>query len=254
MDRTASTGDAEMIGLVDPDPLHQMAWRSWFAAHGFPLAWIASTAADARRALNGHPTAFLLIRFDLPDESGARLLHSIRPALPGLRALLLVHTAHPAVEALAYRAGALGCLGWESSCDQMLHALPHALKGRPLWTLETVYRVEDWWRTWGAPWAALSPRQRRIAWAAAHGLSDKEIARWLGCSKETVRTHLSRALERLGRADRVDLARWLFRGGLRDPRCAALLDLEPMPDERTLLEAIEPDWIESPPILSPTAG
>ena len=243
-----------MIGLVDPDPLHQMAWRSWFAAWGFPLAWIAPTAADARRAPHGHPGAFLLIRFDLPDESGARLLHSIRPALPGLRAVLLVHTAHPAVEALAYRAGALGCLGGESSCDPLFPALSHALEGRPLWTPEAIDRIERWWRIWGAPWAALSPRQRQIAWAAAHGLSDKEIARWLGCSKETVRTHLRRALERLGRTDRVDLARWLVWGGLRDPRCAALLDLEPMPDEHTLLEAIDPDWIGSPAIPSPPAG
>jgi hypothetical protein len=77
-----------------------------------------------------------------------------------------------------------------------------------------------------------------VAWAAAHGLSNKEIARVLSIAPETVRTYLARALARLGRMDRVDLTRWLAQGGLLDPRCAALLDEDPLPDFQQLIEAL----------------
>jgi hypothetical protein len=38
--------------------------------------------------------------------------------------------------------------------------------------------------------------------------------------------------------DRVDLTRWLAQGGLLDPRCAALLDEDPLPDFRQRIEAL----------------
>ena len=46
--------------------------------------------------------------------------------------------------------------------------------------------------------AALSERQREVMMLLVEGLSNKEIARRLGISPETVKTHLARLYERLG--------------------------------------------------------
>jgi DNA-binding CsgD family transcriptional regulator len=53
----------------------------------------------------------------------------------------------------------------------------------------------------------LSAREREVAQLAACGLGDKEIARRLGISPTTVRTHVDHAYRKLGVNNRVALAR-----------------------------------------------
>jgi DNA-binding CsgD family transcriptional regulator len=55
----------------------------------------------------------------------------------------------------------------------------------------------------------LSPRERAVAKLAAQALSDKDIARQLGVSVTTVRTHLDRAFRKLGVGSRMAMARRL---------------------------------------------
>ncbi len=50
---------------------------------------------------------------------------------------------------------------------------------------------------------ALTRRQREVLAAFARGRQTKEIARELGISEATVKTHLARATERLGAATRA---------------------------------------------------
>ena len=52
----------------------------------------------------------------------------------------------------------------------------------------------------------LSQRERQIAEAAAHGGSNKEIARALGITERTVKAHLTAAYEKLGVRDRMQLS------------------------------------------------
>lgn len=64
-----------------------------------------------------------------------------------------------------------------------------------------------------APSAAanLSPRETEVAQLAACGLGDKDIARRLGISPTTVRTHIDHAYRKLGVNNRVALARFIER-------------------------------------------
>ena len=55
----------------------------------------------------------------------------------------------------------------------------------------------------------LSPRELEVAKSASLGLGDKEIARLLGISPTTVRTHLDNAFKKLGINNRCVLARTL---------------------------------------------
>lgn len=51
---------------------------------------------------------------------------------------------------------------------------------------------------------ALTARQRQVLAALSRGRQTKEIARDLGVSEGTVKTHLARACERLGAANRAE--------------------------------------------------
>lgn len=52
----------------------------------------------------------------------------------------------------------------------------------------------------------LSPREREVALLVARGCTDHDIARILGIGFATVRTHLTRAMEKRGCANRAELA------------------------------------------------
>jgi DNA-binding NarL/FixJ family response regulator len=54
--------------------------------------------------------------------------------------------------------------------------------------------------------SALSHRQQEVLAAVARGLQTKEIARELGIAEGTVKTHISRACERLGARTRAQAA------------------------------------------------
>lgn len=57
----------------------------------------------------------------------------------------------------------------------------------------------------------LTPRQSQVCAALLRGCGDKQIAREIGISIPTVRTHLNKLFERLGATDRSELLVALFR-------------------------------------------
>jgi DNA-binding CsgD family transcriptional regulator len=56
----------------------------------------------------------------------------------------------------------------------------------------------------------ISQRQADVVWELLHGHSDKQIARQLGVSVGTVRTHLGRLFLRFGLQDRSELILYIF--------------------------------------------
>ena len=61
----------------------------------------------------------------------------------------------------------------------------------------------------------LSPRERQVATLVARGCRDREIAHLLGVGFGTVRTHLNHAMDKLGCANRAELAATLSRTDMR---------------------------------------
>jgi DNA-binding CsgD family transcriptional regulator len=61
----------------------------------------------------------------------------------------------------------------------------------------------------------LSPRQAEIVHRVLHAKSDKQIARELGISVPTVRTHMARLFQKFDANDRVELLVYVFTS-LRD--------------------------------------
>lgn len=94
----------------------------------------STTRAEAPHWVARHPPGHLLVDFVLPDASGLRWLAAFRPAHSDLVAVLLAEDLHPAVLALAARAGACAAL-----CTLLPQATPRArlqafLAGDRTWT------------------------------------------------------------------------------------------------------------------------
>jgi len=67
---------------------------------------------------------------------------------------------------------------------------------------------------------ALTGREREVVALVAHGLSNDEIADALVLSLATAKTHVSRAMLKLGARDRAQLVVFAYQAGLVTPRAA----------------------------------
>jgi DNA-binding NarL/FixJ family response regulator len=72
-----------------------------------------------------------------PEEDSPSSYHPLSELLSEgqeCSGLLLVEVPHPAREALAWKAGARGCLWRGQPCERLLAAVRQALAGTSLWT------------------------------------------------------------------------------------------------------------------------
>jgi len=67
------------------------------------------------------------------------------------------------------------------------------------------------------PYEGLSERERQILLLAAMGHTNKDIARTLHLSEQTVHNNRANVMEKLGLHDRVELLRYTVRRGLLNP-------------------------------------
>ncbi|HET6434973.1 MAG TPA: response regulator transcription factor [Xanthomonadaceae bacterium] len=170
------------------------------------LRWLGAHAPARDHPAGAEPPALLLLDGDDPLTDRARR----RPLLPAPWRLYFYR--QPSVAALVHciEAGAHGCLDKQAAPATVLQALRAIQAGLFVATPDLLLRAVGVQAA--APveaprgdWSLLTGRQREIVACAARGLSNKQIARALGISPETVKTHLQRVFERHGVHGRIAL-------------------------------------------------
>jgi len=126
----------------------------------------------------------------------------------------------------ALRAGASGFLLKDTQPEELLQALRVVMRGDALLSpaitrrliSEFVARPPD--ALAAAGMKTLTNREREVTALVAHGLSNEEIADALVLSSATAKTHVSRAMIKLGARDRAQLVVFAYQAGLVAPRTA----------------------------------
>jgi DNA-binding CsgD family transcriptional regulator len=170
------------------------------------LDWLGAFAPAQPRSCHRAAPALLLLDGDDPRiERECR-----RPLLPSPRRLYFYRRPSVASLLTCIAARANACLDKQARPEAVLRAIRAAESGlfvtMPALLLQALGDAEvvD---TIAVPgdWSALTGRQREIVRWAAQGMSNKQIARKLQISPETVKSHLQHAFERGGVHNRVAL-------------------------------------------------
>jgi DNA-binding NarL/FixJ family response regulator len=150
----------------------------------------------------------ILLDLKLPGMDGVGVLRELRACGLATRALVLTSASDRALVTLAMQAGAAGFLYKDVDPDALVRALRSVHDGNTLLAPEAAGSLL---RSPAAASAvrgigALTGREREVLAQIADGRSNREIARRLGVSEKTVKTHVSSVLAKLGVADRTQAA------------------------------------------------
>jgi len=163
-------------------------------------------AIEAVRALE--PTVVLLDLF-LPGQDGIGVLARIKQDRPATEVIMLTSSTDDEHLLGALRAGALAYLPKTAGVDQVVGSVRAAARGESLLDPRIAARLVREVRDAAGrrrPLDHLSPREVEVLTVLARGRSNREIARTLAISEETVKAHVSSILSKLHLVDRTQAA------------------------------------------------
>lgn len=170
------------------------------------------------------------IRMPKMDGISATAEICANPALAAVRVLVLTTFETDEHVLAALRAGASGFLGKVAKPETVIEAIRIVARGEsllsPTATRSLIERVLREPRGEQAPdqqrrqitLDGLTEREREVMALVAEGLSNDDIADRLAISSHTVKTHVNRAMMKLGAHDRAQLVTIAYESGLRGLR------------------------------------
>jgi len=184
-------------------------------------------AVDSRERLReqvARSAADIVVAECLPCTSAGRAafraIEEIRTARPTAR-ILAIDCGHGGEHfSLAIRAGAHGFLTREAAAGDVLTALRCIGRGETCVGPSVVTRIVNTCVPGGTPEApvdafeTLSERAREVFRLAAVGHTNREIARTLHLSEQTIQNQRAQVMATLGFHDRVELLRYALRRGI----------------------------------------
>jgi DNA-binding NarL/FixJ family response regulator len=168
----------------------------------------------------------VLMDIRMPGVDGLSATHQIAadPELAGVHVLILTTFDHDEYVVEALGAGAAGFLIKNTEPRQLLHGIRVVAGGEALLspglTRRLIARLTSRTttpRVDSDALAQLTTREKEIVGLVAHGLSNADIAAALTISHATAKTHVNRAMTKLGARDRAQLVVLAYQHRLVEP-------------------------------------
>ena len=160
--------------------------------------------------------------FDRSGCTSFQSIESIRAARPTTKILALECRCSSEQFSLAIKAGASGFLTREAQAADVVTALRSVARGQTyvspaiVTKMVNTYVLKSPQGMLEDPYENLSEREREVMLLAAIGHTNREIARTLHLSEQTIHNYRANVMEKLGFHDRVELLKYAIRRGLID--------------------------------------
>ncbi|GHG03415.1 response regulator [Streptomyces zaomyceticus] len=223
------------VVLADDQALLRSAFK--VLVNSEPDMEVVGEAADGAQAValaRSERADVVLMDIRMPGTDGLAATRMITadPELSDVRIVMLTTFEVDEYVVQSLRAGASGFLGKGAEPEELLGAIriahageallsPAATKGLIATFLAQgpgAEAVGEGGRGRTERLAALTAREREVLVLVAGGLSNDEIAERLDVSPLTVKTHVNRAMAKLGARDRAQLVVTAYESGLVRPR------------------------------------
>lgn len=192
-------------------------WRELLSAFlsgegHFRVVGRAANEEELRVLLEQSGATVVVLDYEAFGPNCEGLVARLRRAAPRARFLILARRSEPEVVKAVLRAGASGLVRKESTFATLLYALRAVAAGQVWANREVTAQVLAQLVSPRGLQAEEARRLTRREWevldALGQGLSNKEIARLLGMSEKTVKSHLNNISAKLGLRGRFALALW----------------------------------------------
>lgn len=200
--------------IVDDHEIVRMGLKLMLDGSGLEIAAEASSAEEALAAVAKSVPDAVLMDIRMEGGDGLNTLGRLKLDHPDLPIVLFSGYDNPTYIARAVALGASGYILKSSGRDRLIDALKTAVEGESAWTREELRRVTGALAT---PRLSrdievpLTQRESEVLRQMALGLTNKEIAKALGISYETVKEHVQHILRKIGVSDRTQAAVWAVR-------------------------------------------
>jgi DNA-binding NarL/FixJ family response regulator len=199
--------------LVDDHPVVRRGLRGYLELEpDFTVVGEAGDGEEALRAIAETRPDVVLLDLKMPGLDGQGVLERLASAEDAPRVLVLTSATDAERVPNAITAGAAGFVYKDIDPDALASAIRTVHAGQLLLAPVAMRGLMNGNATASAP--SLTPRESQVLGLIAKGQTNRQIARALGVSEKTVKTHVTNLLRRIDAADRTQAALWAVRHGI----------------------------------------
>ena len=204
------------IAIIHPSELLHLGLISVFTGEaGIMVVGQGFTSQEAQKLVKQHRPDLLLLFDQLDGDGSFDLVEKLKVSRPDLKIVMLGVQENTTYMARAAAAGANDYLFEGSTKQQILNTIKDVAVRKPPSPFsiygKVVASMQD--RT-SNPAVRITPRELQVLRHVGYGLSNKEIARSLKISIETIKEHVQNILRKMGMNDRTQAAVWVVKQGL----------------------------------------
>ncbi|MDZ7619818.1 MAG: response regulator transcription factor [Patescibacteria group bacterium] len=203
--------------VADDHEVIRTGLRSLLAGTDIEIVAEAASGAEALKQAQKVKPDVILLDIRMPDGDGLTTLEKLRSKVPESRVVMLSTYDNPTYVARAVALGACDYVLKGSSREDIVGTIQAAAAGQSpsrcgeLKKIAAAMKVRQVVDDDDVP---LTQRETQVLRHVALGLSNKEIARSLEISVETVKEHVQNILRKITVTDRTQAAVWAVRKGL----------------------------------------
>jgi two-component system nitrate/nitrite response regulator NarL len=164
----------------------------------------ATSVAEASALPSQLAPHVVVMDFHLDDGTGHDAAIAMRESYPNVRFVFLSRDDSDDARLAAVEAGASAYLHKSTPASEVIRAVREVARGASLISPAMVARLVSRGRDRERVRESLSPREREVLRFMADGVATREIARQLGISYATVRTHVRSISHKLGARSMVN--------------------------------------------------